>query len=59
MNLLMLGLLVWYRMHKRFKKDRDGLWSFLDHNLVELIFAAILVPDMWGQIAALISGKDI
>jgi len=53
-NILMLALLVYYRINKKFKKARDGFWAFLDHNLVEIIFGAVLVPDMWGQIAKLI-----
>ena len=54
-NILMLALLVYYRINKRFKKEqKDGFWAFLDHNLVELIFGAVLVPDLWGQIAKLI-----
>lgn len=56
-NLLLVGLLVYYRMNKRFKKERsNGFWAFLDGNLVELIIAAVLIPDGLALMAGL-AGK--
>jgi len=61
MTLAILGLLVWYRIKKRFKNDRTvkSFWgkffTFLDHNIVELTFAGVLLPGLPGMIAQAIS----
>ena len=51
--LVIAPLLVWYAVHKKYRKDRaKGKLAFLDANRVELIlflmFVAIAAPD-WGQ----------
>lgn len=48
------GLLVFYRLKRRFGKDRnEGKIAFLDHNLVELLIAAMFIavaaPD-WADV---------
>ena len=54
-NLLMLGLLIYYRQRKRFREDRKtGLWPFLDANIVEIIFGLMLVPDVADLIMQLV-----
>ena len=41
-----LAGLVAYRLKRKFKHDKvDGMWLFIDRNIVELIFAGVLVPD--------------
>ncbi len=51
-----LAGLIFYRLNKKFKKDRDqvkgfwpGLFMFLDTNIVEIICGMVLVPD-WSLI---------
>jgi len=58
MTLAILGLLVYYRMKKRFKQDRKtniglvtGILVFLDHNIVEIIFIGVLIPGLPGIVA--------
>lgn len=45
-----------YRRYKRFK-DRpiNGLWAFLDHNIVELIHAGVIAPNVFNVIAKVLS----
>ena len=47
-----LGLLVYYRLKRKFKDDRkrkmggwEALWNFLGNNPVEIIMFGILIPD--------------
>ena len=48
-----MGGLILYRLKRKFKNDRvDGVWLFVDRNIVELILAGVLVPD-WQLILKL------
>ena len=41
-----IAILVWYRQHKRFTKERvKGLGAFFDSNIVEIIIGAAILPD--------------
>ena len=41
--------LVWYRANRKWNKQPfNGILGFIDRNLVELILAAIPVPDLPG-----------
>ena len=54
-DLFLLFLLVWYRLKKRPRPEPvAGVFAFLDANLVELIFAAILIPGFVGMASKLI-----
>ena len=46
-NFLMVGLLVYYRLHKRFKKERAAnKWELIESNVVEIIIGLIVIPDV-------------
>ena len=47
--LLLAGILIAYRLKRRFREDRRqgmNLWGFLDHNVTELILGAAIVPSL-------------
>jgi hypothetical protein len=55
-NLLMLAMLIYYRKTRKFREDRiRGLWAFLDANIVELTFFAMLVPDVADVVMSLMN----
>ena len=50
-TLVGLGLLVYYRSNRKFKRDKfKGFLEFLDSNIVELIFGAAIVPNFISTI---------
>ena len=53
-NIILVMILVYYRLNRRFKKDRKGIGPFLDHNLVEVIIGAVVIPDFAGLVTKLL-----
>lgn len=56
--LLLAGILVLYRLKRRFREDRRGglnVWGFLDHNVVECVLGVAIVPSLMN-LAKLIGG---
>ena len=52
-TLLALWLLVYYRKNRKFPKDRVKTWKgMIESNVIELIFGAVLIPDIAGMILA-------
>ncbi len=48
-TIFLVLLLIYYRATKKYKeKPVDGFWQVLDQNVVEIIFAGILIPDVVG-----------
>lgn len=59
----MIGVLAglfslnWYRMRKKFKeKAVDSAWQFLDQNIVEIIHAGVIAPNVGNVLFKLIPG---
>ena len=56
-NLFLIGLLVWYRIHRKFKNETvKGVLPFMDRNIVELIIGAMVVPGVVGVFAKMLNG---
>ena len=56
-NLLLIGLLVWYRINRKFKKEAvKGVLPFMDRNIVEIIIGAMVVPGVVGVFAKMLNG---
>ena len=59
-NMFLILTLVWYRIHRPYKKDRyetvglwGGMWMFAGHNIVELILGGMLLPNLANTIVSL------
>ena len=56
-NLLLIGLLVWYRINRKFKKEPVKGWkALIDRNMVEIIIGAMVVPGVVGVFAKMLNG---
>ncbi len=50
-TLTLAALLVFYRLKKRFKTARNETWKeVLDSNVVELLFAFLMLPGLWQAV---------
>lgn len=49
--------LNWYRTRKKFKdKAVAGVWQFLDQNIVEIIHAGVIAPNVMNVLVKFIPG---